>query len=74
MEFSTYDKDNDVVSDGNCVDHFAGANWRGRCGSNNMNGKYGGNGYSGYEFMNWYNFDNNLMALKSMTLMFRQAD
>jgi len=77
MEFSTFDKDNDA-SDGNCAASF-GANWWRACGSNNINGKYGGNGDSGNEFMCWKGFwkkdkVDRSTSLKSMTLMFRQTD
>ena len=76
MEFSTFDKDNDAWSDGSCADDYDGANWWGHCGSNNMNGKYGGNGDDwDYEFMWWIGFNAyNFTSLKSMTLMFRRAD
>ena len=72
MEFSTFDKDNDE-SYHNCAVYYNGANWWNRCGSNNINGEYGD---IGHQFMWWRYFDNNnyYMALKSMTLMFRQAD
>jgi len=75
MEFSTFDNDHDESSIGNCAAYF-GANWWGNCGSNSINGKYGGNGDSGGEFMFWTGFWNNdkVKSLKSMTLMFRQAD
>ena len=72
MEFSTFDKDKDASED-NCADDMGGANWWRNCGSNNVNGEYGGNGDSG-KFMSWYQFDNSWQALKTMTLMFRQAD
>ena len=77
MEFSTFDNDNDKWSDVNCAAFHGGANWWGiNCGFNNINGKYGGNGDSGGEFMFWTGFWNNdkVKSLKSMTLMFRQAD
>ena len=84
MEFTTFDRDNDAWSDGNCADGW-GANWWGNCGSNNMNGKYGANGDIGKEFMWWKGFwrrccitgmewdGDKYTSLKSMTLMFRQA-
>ena len=49
------------------------ANWWDNCGEANINGKYGGNGDSGWQYMCWYNFDNTKMALKSMTMMFREV-
>ena len=73
MEFSTTDTDNDKCSC-NCADGGWGANWWNSCGSNNINGKYGGDGDAGGEFIFWYWFDNNRKALKSMTLMFREVD
>ena len=73
MEFTTSDKDNDAAGY-NCADYIGGANWWRSCGSNNMNGKYGGNGDSGRKFMSWYYFDYDWQALRTMTLMFRQVD
>ena len=74
MAFSTSDRDHDELSD-NCAAYHGGANWwGGGCGWNNINGKYGGNGDIGEYFMFWFDFDDNEMSLKSMTLMFRQAD
>ena len=73
--FSTYDNDHDVNYSGNSAVHCGGANWWGSsCIWNNINGKYGGEGYGGSEFMYWWHFDDNhFIALKSMTLMFREA-
>ena len=73
MEFTTSDNDNDERIDGNCADAW-GSNWWGNCGWNSINGKYGGDGDIGGEFMWWWHFDNNQMSLKTMTLMVRQAD
>ena len=86
MGFSTIDKDNDYARSFNCAEYYGGANWWRFPDHNNINGKYGDSGGSGDgdsedngdggESMHWYHFDNNnnYMALKSMTLMFRQAD
>ena len=74
MKFSTSDNDNDDEIDTNCAAHYGGGNWWADCGFNSINGKYGGNEDIGGQFMRWRHFDNNDMALKSMTLMFRQAD
>ena len=74
MKFATSDKDNDG-NGANCAADVGGAgNWWARCGWNNINGKYGGKGDNGIKYMHWYSFDNNYMALKTMTLMFRQVD
>jgi len=76
MWFSTFDNDNDLYIDKNCAADY-GANWWGEdYGRNNINGRYGGYGDSGLEFMHWFLFDRRRenLALKSMTLMFRQAD
>ena len=73
MEFSTSDNDNDAWS-GDCVAfRGGGGNWWKHCGDHNINGRYGGDGDSGYPFMNWFYFEYDWQALKSMTLMFRPA-
>ena len=78
MNFSTFDNNNDASnsrSSANCAGVFGGGNWWGNCGNNNINGKYGGNGDIGPEFMWWLDFDKNVYtSLKTMTLMFRQVD
>ena len=70
MEFTTFDNDNDASRD-NCADGGA-ANWWADCGANNINGKYGSNRDRGHEFMFWWT-NGKFIALKSMTLMFREA-
>ena len=75
MEFSTFDNDHDKHANENCAAyHGGGGNWMKSCSRNNMNGKYGRNGDEGDQFMFWYCLDGDEMALKTMTLMFRQAD
>ena len=73
MGFSASDNDNDACSC-NCAGFVGAGNWWKNCGKININGKYGVKGDIGEKFNFWYHFDNNYMALKSMTLMFRQAD
>ena len=73
MEFSTSDNDNDEESNDSCA-AFYGANWWKECGLNNINGKYDSSGDINRKSMWWYYFDNKYMSLKSMTLMFRQAE
>ena len=75
LGFSTFDNDNDECGC-NCAAlyHGGGGNWWGSCGRQNINGKYGGDGDSGDEFMFWFGFDNSEMLLETMTLMFRQVD
>ena len=57
----------------NCAHYRDGGNWWNSCGDNNVNGQYRGNLDIGEKYMSWYLFDDNLMALKTMTLIFRQA-
>ena len=75
MEFSTFDNDNDIWRGVNCAADYRGdgGNWWKNCGGNNINGIYGSDGDIKYKFMYWYGFDKNDMALKSMSLMFRQV-
>ena len=70
MEFSTYDSDKMqmIIVQSNAV-VVIGGNIVVRTAST---GKYGGKGDGGYEFMYWWHFEYT-NALKSMTLMFRQA-
>ena len=73
MEFTTHDNDNDAYDSGNCASSYSGGNWWDDCGQQNINGIYGGNGDIGGKYIMWYHFNNDRMALKSMTLMLRQA-
>ena len=75
MEFSTSDRDNDEWGGVDCAADYGAGNWWRSCGYNNINGKYGvSNGST--DFMYWFYFDNNneYMSLKTMTLMFSEAD
>merc|ERR1719376_1844447 len=76
MQFSTYDVDNDEYS-ANCATRYDGngGNWFNACLRQNMNGKYGGDGDEGSDYMSWYKFDTSdyYMALKTMRWMVREV-
>ena len=73
-EFSTKDVDNDEWSSGSCSTYYGGGgNWFNSCHYQNLNGEYGSAGDSGSEFMTWYHFDNNRMALQQMRWMLREV-
>ena len=73
MEFSTKDVDNDENS-GSCSITYGGVgNWFKNCNYQNFNGEYGSAGDSGWNFMMWYHFDNNQMALQKMRWMLREV-
>jgi len=40
MEFSTYDKDNDLVSQLNCARLYTGGWWFRQCSTSNLNGRF----------------------------------
>jgi len=74
MEFSTYDVDNDKDSI-NCATYWGsyGGNWYDHCTRQNLNGKFGQPGDEGAEFMLWYDFDYNAMALQKSRWMLREV-
>ena len=75
MEFTTRDVDNDLQSYGNCATTrgYGGGNWYRACTQQNMNAKFGEDGEEGAEFMSWWHFDNNWMALQKMRWMLREV-
>ena len=74
MEFSTYDVDNDELSNGNCATiRGYGGNWYKYCTNQNINGKFGQEGDEGVEFMNWFHFDTSWMALQKIRWMLREV-
>ena len=56
MQFSTYDRDNDVHSSANCAVHYQGAWWFDSCHLSNLNGLYL-DGRSNGDGVTWYNFN-----------------
>ena len=55
MQFSTYDRDNDVHSSANCAVHYQGAWWFVSCHLSNLNGLYL-DGRSNGDGVTWYYF------------------
>ncbi len=71
MQFSTYDKDNDIYGDGTCGDRNQGGWWYTSCYSAYLNGRYvsqTGSGLTGLVWTKWKNFEH----LKSSTMMLRR--
>ena len=77
MEFSTFDRDNDLWSGTNCVTIWSsgGGNWNNHCYEQNLNGLYHDNsGQPEYSVMFWHDFDNNdYLPLKASKIMFRRS-
>ena len=75
MQFSTFDNDNDYHATVNCSSYWGGngGNWYYYCANQSMSGKYGGAGDEGRNFMFWYYFDGNEMALQKFRWMVREA-
>ena len=53
QQFSTYDRDNDNRSGGNCAETYTGAWWYHSCHNSNLNGKWQAVDYKG---LTWYSF------------------
>ncbi|XP_016981530.1 fibrinogen-like protein A [Drosophila rhopaloa] len=58
QKFSTFDRDNDNYSEGNCASSL-GAWWHNRCSSSKLNGKYfnDGKGWTGIHWRSWHDND-----------------
>jgi len=53
-EFSTYDQDHDLKTDGNCAETFRGAWWYNDCLHSNLNGEYGNPEWG--QGVNWFDW------------------
>ena len=58
MKFSTYDRDNDQYSSGNCASYYKGAWWYKSCHDSNLNGLYLKAGDSSDKGMRWRHWKN----------------
>ncbi len=66
-QFSTYDRDNDAASSGNCAQLYQGAWWYHACLHSNLNGVYLGPTDSGLGWSTWQGYQ----YLKTTTMMLR---
>ena len=69
MKFSTYDRDNDEWSAGNCASDYTGAWWYNACENSNLNGRYvpGANNYSSVTWKPWRGYN----SLNASTMKIR---
>ena len=75
MQFSTYDRDNDISS-GNCAANTQGAWWHERCGYSRLNGPYL-TGQSSHSGLTWYHFNTtapNWNTLRHSEMKMRRSD
>ena len=74
MKFSTFDQDNDLNVDINCVEHFNGGAWWGRnCFQVNFNGRY--SSMEDVDFaknIHWRDFSTNYKSLMETKIMIRR--
>ncbi|XP_060568628.1 microfibril-associated glycoprotein 4-like [Ruditapes philippinarum] len=72
MMFSTYDRDNDIDSAGNCAKMRHGAWWYGSCQFSNLNGKYYNQpGKIDSAGITWYHWKDKYYSLKKVEMKFR---
>ena len=73
MQFSTYDRDNDVSGAGNCADYNQGAWWYRGCGHSNLNGRYLGQSGNSGTGMWWYHWQSSYQSLKKSEMKIRRV-
>lgn len=76
MQFSTYDRDNDVWPSGNCAATSKGGWWYKDCYQSNLNGKYLRGVYDevhlNYQGNTWVTWLGSNYALKTSAMMIRR--
>lgn len=70
QKFSTYDRDQDVIST-NCASRYRGAFWYKSCYWANLNGKYSGNVGVDEQSLNWYHWKVAHQSIKFSQMKFR---
>ena len=73
MQFSTYDRDNDLDSRKNCAVLDKGAWWYRSCTNSNLNGLYLGPSSNSYTGVGWYHWKNSWQSLKKSEMKIRRA-
>ena len=71
MKFSTYDRDNDQSSRGNCPSYHKGAWWYKYCYRSNLNGRYLKAGDTSDKGIAWKYWKNNNRSLKKAEMKIR---
>ncbi|XP_034490318.1 ficolin-1-like [Drosophila innubila] len=69
MKFTTYDRDNDNSTGGNCAIYSTGAWWYNNCHKSNLAGKYKDNSWA--VGINWSTYKGFLYSLKRAVMMIR---
>ena len=72
MQFSTYDRDNDVWGS-NCADNRQGAWWYRDCTYSNLNGRYLGQSGNSDTGMWWYHWQRSYQSLKKSEMKIRRV-
>ena len=73
MKFSTYDRDNDQWSSGNCALYYKGAWWYKSCHHSNLNGGYLKAGEISGKGITWYEWKNDYRTIKKTEMKIRPA-
>ena len=60
-EFSTFDADHDKYS-GNCAERYFGGWWYNSCHCANLNGLYGGSGWTGIVWYQWEGYGSSMRS------------
>ncbi|XP_071944802.1 techylectin-5B-like [Antedon mediterranea] len=72
QQFTTYDRDNDKLSNANCAERFNGAWWYKDCSYSNLNGLYTTPGTDDMRSIFWLHF-HNYNSLKKTVMMIKRA-
>ena len=72
LNFTTFDEDNDLATDGNCAITYKGAWWYNGCHSSNLNGRYlSGHHTSFADGTNWSIWKGHRYSLKTTEMKLR---
>ena len=73
MQFTTYDRDNDVLRFSNCAKMAQGAWWYRTCADSNLNGLYLYGPDTTFTGIFWYNWKNSYDSLKKSEMKIRRV-
>ena len=72
LNFTTFDEDNDLATDGNCADYNKGAWWYSACHSSNLNGQYLSGPQTSYaDGINWAHWRGHYYSLETTEMKLR---